>query len=182
MKTVQIIIIMLAAFSASMRAQSLERNVIAAGGKTKIAGNIMLEYTIGETFVKTLSSPSNKITQGFHQPTVTVTRVMNEQEAPAVIEDAAERTTAGLATEANNFKVEIFPNPATDYIMVRTETVSQISTLTLIDISGKLVYSGKLNETEKRIDLGFLPNGKYFLSVRNEDGSINESFKLIKVN
>jgi hypothetical protein len=152
--------------------------VIAAGGKTKIAGDIMLEYTVGEPFVKTLSSANNKITQGFHQPVVIVSRVVNEDENEVIPEAA--RTTDKLP--ATDFKVEVFPNPATDYIMVSAKAKTENTTLMIVDISGSRVYSGSLQEAEQRIDLSFLANGKYFLIVRSEDGSINESFKLIKTN
>jgi hypothetical protein len=173
-----IIILIALCFATGAHAQTIGNKVIAAGGKTKVAGNVMLEYTVGEPVVKTFSSANNKITQGFHQPTITVARVLNNED-PDIIPDAARTTTV---QPLNDFKVEVFPNPATDYIMVNSEATAPNTTWMLVDISGSVVYSGKLNEAENRIDLSRLANGKYFLTVRSEDGSINETFKLIKTN
>ncbi|WP_162946491.1 T9SS type A sorting domain-containing protein [Chitinophaga barathri] len=48
----------------------LVREVVASSGGTGTAGNIQLDYTIGEPAVITLSAGNITLSQGFHQPEV----------------------------------------------------------------------------------------------------------------
>ena len=182
MKTAIIAIVILC-FGAASQAQTISNKVIASGGKTKTAGNIMLEYTVGEPFVKTLSSANNKITQGFHQPTITVTRLMNGEEIPEATADVEERTTTGQSQNFESFKVEVFPNPATEYVKVRLEESSPSECyLFLSDASGKLINTMRLTETETTLDFTRIATGNYILVVKTADGTVNESFRVAKVN
>jgi len=53
-------------------AQQLTPTVIASAGASFQAATFSIDYTLGETFITTLSNGSNILTQGFHQPSVTV--------------------------------------------------------------------------------------------------------------
>jgi hypothetical protein len=54
-------------------AQTLSPSVIASAGNSFSSAQFSLDYTLGETFVTTLSNESNILTQGFHQPQAGVT-------------------------------------------------------------------------------------------------------------
>jgi hypothetical protein len=52
----------------ALTAQQLTPSVIATSGSSFQSSEFSLDYTLGETFVATLSNGSNVLTQGFHQP------------------------------------------------------------------------------------------------------------------
>ena len=60
--------IVLALFVTPFFAQSLSPSVIASAGSSFTSAQFSMDYTLGETFVTTLSNGSNILTQGFHQP------------------------------------------------------------------------------------------------------------------
>jgi hypothetical protein len=60
--------IILALFITPVCAQSLSPSVIASAGSSFTSAQFSMDYTLGETFVTTLSNGSNILTQGFHQP------------------------------------------------------------------------------------------------------------------
>lgn len=63
----------------------------------------------------------------------------------------------------------LFPNPAKDDIMVHTAT--QPGAAALLDLNGRLLWSGALPVGETRINLRHLPAGIYLLRIiREEDG------------
>jgi hypothetical protein len=171
------IIILLIAFSFNANAQSIHRSVIGAAGKTATAGNVILSGTVAEMSTATLNAPSAKITQGFHQGNLTIARIT----AGEIIEEDQElkREQPGFAAE---FKVEVYPNPATDYINIRTSG-NDIRTMAMIyDATGKMIRLITLDGLENRVDFTDFAEGKYIVSVKAEDGTINESFRIIKVN
>lgn len=63
----------------------------------------------------------------------------------------------------NKNKLNVFPNPTNNFINI--ETTEQIESLTIIDITGRLV----LLENNKVIDLSMLNAGIYFLRVKTNN-------------
>ncbi|WP_312766401.1 T9SS type A sorting domain-containing protein [Epilithonimonas sp.] len=66
-------------------------------------------------------------------------------------------------SEISKLNIKVYPNPATDYIIV--ENLKTNSNIELIDSSGKLIktISNKVSKTE--INIKNLPSGIYFLKV-----------------
>lgn len=183
MKKIFHIILLFHAVLASASAQSIEKMVIAAGGKGLTAGNVKLDFTVGETFINTMSQVNNSITQGFHQPNLYVARIADPEDTTVVFSDDITETLSEQPVIANNFKVEVFPNPATDHINIRMNELNNLKCfMFLSDTSGKLIEIKQLSQSESRIEFSTLPNGNYLVTVKSEDGLINESFKIIKVN
>lgn len=54
--------------AAVVSAQSLSPSVIASAGGSYASNQFSLDYTLGETFITTLTASNNILTQGFHQP------------------------------------------------------------------------------------------------------------------
>lgn len=82
--------------------------------------------------------------------------------------------TATLSVENTvNKKIKIYPNPATDFIKIETESEAQI---TIFDQSGKLVKTEK--SRNKMINITSLPVGNYVIVV--DDGKEKQSIKLLK--
>lgn len=78
-----------------------------------------------------------------------------------------------LATAETNSGLTVYPNPAVDFIHIKT-TRLDIEKVFIFDLSGKLI----MTETAKDINISHLPTGNYVLSIKTYDGI--KSFKVIK--
>lgn len=61
--------------------------------------------------------------------------------------------------------VSIYPNPASDVVMIKSDGIYDYS---LVDLFGKVVYSGTMLSGSQSIDLRMLPSGSYFIHINNE--------------
>ena len=68
--------------------------------------------------------------------------------------------------EVDALEMSVYPNPATDFIMVNVETQDFVS-LQIYDVMGRNV----LTTTETAIDLRSMEAGVYFVAVRSENAS-----------
>jgi len=78
----------------------------------------------------------------------------------------------------NSEQFSIYPNPATDEIIIRSENSSSMD-LSIYGIEGKLVLQKQLKHQENHIDISALPEGIYAVSIRSSQGIVQK--KLIKV-
>jgi len=78
---------------------------------------------------------------------------------------------AGSASSVNNAEnapVHIYPNPATDHIVVAGNATGEASTYRVLNAQGQLVKTGKLSGTPTTINVADLPVGLYNLVVLNK--------------
>jgi Leucine-rich repeat (LRR) protein len=64
-----------------------------------------------------------------------------------------------------NYKVDLYPNPAPAEIQIKFQWPSNSRTAALHDVSGREVMSTYANETEQSIDISALPAGNYILNI-----------------
>jgi hypothetical protein len=75
--------------------------------------------------------------------------------------------SCGLTVEENaEPQVSVYPNPATEFLNI--EISDEQMNYSLSDISGKLVDSGILGQGINAINVGGLPTGVYFITLKNE--------------
>ena len=139
-----------------MYCQSIRPSVVANAGDVFKTGSFSIEWTLGELATETISSPSHKITQGFHQGNLIISGVDNPK-------------ISGL---------NLFPNPIESLLNIQNIT-DQILTYDLIDLSGSLIQSGKIQIGMNSLDLATLISGKYILNVVS-DKSVS-SYKIEKI-
>lgn len=72
-----------------------------------------------------------------------------------------------------------FPNPFSDKLTVNNQSANESVLLNIFDISGKLVYSGQLNNKINEIDLSSFVSGVYIMKVTSNDNA-SKVLKLIK--
>jgi hypothetical protein len=80
-----------------------------------------------------------------------------------------------LVLDKTNFefkKISLYPNPTNSVLNI--QTLEQIKTVTITDISGR-VSSFKALDT-KTIDVSSLPNGIYFVAIQTDNGTVREKF------
>jgi PKD repeat protein len=88
-----------------------------------------------------------------------------------------------IITSVNNeitySDISIYPNPATNSIIVNTKQLENNFTIHIYDITGRLIKSEKENAAkETLIDISSIENGIYFLTVT--DGKQTSTKKFIK--
>lgn len=76
-----------------------------------------------------------------------------------------EITTATVDIESNEF-VQVYPNPARDHIVVKTDRPTK---LTLANIQGQVFSQQEQLSTETTLDISMLPTGLYFLISEGGD-------------
>lgn len=95
---------------------------------------------------------------------------------PVSISAQAERQSVGV-------KVQVYPNPATEYISIKLETV-QIAdvNISLHNIIGNVVEAEPevVEEREIRFRIKDLPVGYYLVSVRDKKGGSTGTVKFLK--
>jgi hypothetical protein len=141
-------------------------SVIAAAGGISKGGTIILEWTVGEPAVETLSSSSSLYTQGFHQPLLQVQKLSNQGDV-AALKNA----------------INVYPNPATSVINMQLEKASETGLLvSLIDGGGKVVFNNLLppNSTFLKINVVRLSQGAYILRITDAKGTMQSDYKIIK--
>jgi hypothetical protein len=70
--------------------------------------------------------------------------------------------------------IKVYPNPFNDHIFVQTE---YRGTVTIVDISGKIIYQSVLSEGLNEISTKHFPKGIFFIRIENKN---IHPFKLIK--
>jgi hypothetical protein len=153
-------------FSASMaRSQQLNPSVMAADGGISKAAGISLEWTLGETFVESISTTDRLYTQGFHQP------VLFAKNFPV-----AEQPVLG-------YVITVAPNPVESVLtaIIASPTNEKIY-LTLIDFTGRRfsvpTAYGKFSTV--KMDMSGKISGIYLLEIRNVSGQLIKTYKIIK--
>lgn len=70
-----------------------------------------------------------------------------------------------LSTNVENLKanVQLFPNPSSEYVQIRTEY--NFKEIQITDITGKSTNNFKVSKNTGRIDLSNLPAGQYYLKM-----------------
>lgn len=77
-------------------------------------------------------------------------------------------TVTSVYTHENS-TLKIYPNPAKDRVRVEWNAKER-ATLTLLDISGKVIQSQTLNQNYSDIDVSRLSNGIYLIQVQSAEG------------
>lgn len=158
MKTI-LLFISLILTAASVFGQSIELEVITGHGDIYQAANGSdLHFTLGEVMVQRYDN-GEILTQGFHQ---------TYEEATPVFE-----------TPKRNIEIKAYPNPATDWVAVETDSNEKLY-LQLFNTNGQLLYNAEMTNQTETLDVSNLPGGMYYLNVADKEGLI-QSFKLQKV-
>jgi hypothetical protein len=73
--------------------------------------------------------------------------------------------------EETTSRFNVYPNPASDVLMLQGINLSQVS---ILDISGKVIES--FNSIQQRIDVSHLAPGVYFVQANTEQGMEQKKF------
>lgn len=126
--------------------------------------NIILDYTLGNWTVLNMENSNSQIGTGIFNEGYLVT---NTQEA---IPD--------------NFQMRYYPNPALDYLYIRSEEkYDQIKSYKVFDQNGKLVSRDlwPSNSKEIGIDLSNFTSEAYMLTIYGHEQVVLKTVKFIKI-
>lgn len=87
-----------------------------------------------------------------------------------VMTDLSNLGTKDISTKINS-EVSIFPNPATDFIEIKTK--ENVKSVQIFDASGKLV---KKLGNETKVDVRELEKGNYVMSISTSDSVVSKKF------
>lgn len=137
------------------------QEVIATGGKTDKISDYSIDWTIGETIISTGISGELFLTQGLHQPRLSVTTLDKTPES-------------GI-----NFNV--FPNPTSDILHIHSENFQDAISISLHTLSGKLLMKKAFSTKTMEMSLHQLPSGTYFLKIFGKKQKALSTFKILKM-
>ena len=92
-----------------------------------------------------------------------------------------ECSVTALSENQNKYSVTIYPNPATDQVSIDFGQTVAATSVMLFDLTGKLVYSETIDNTDSQthtINLSSLRKGLYLIRISNDRFSVTE--KVIK--
>lgn len=149
-----------------VNAQSLDNWVIGSGGESAINSGMQLSWTLGEPNTATISKAGFMVTEGFQQSYLEVRELLLFKPA------------------TNDFKIQVFPNPASDHVQVNfRDKLPRDFDLRLLDAKGTLLqFQQYQSATEVSINLEGLPAAIYLISIQINDQvpSLPHSYQIIK--
>jgi hypothetical protein len=144
--------------------QSFDRSVLASDGATSSTGAITLDWTLGELATTTIITQNGMLTQGFHQPTLSVSKVLTSNKL------------------ADYYQIQVMPNPVSTYLNVHVKSELENTLMVdLLDLNGKVVKREELlfPYNPVQFDMGTYPSGLYVVRVMTDK---NEPIKMFKIN
>ena len=134
------------------------QEVLSSQGELYTSDNLIMDYTLGEIFIETVSSESHTLTQGFHQTSWSFLGQVNHKE---------------------DYRATVFPNPSIDQLNIEAYDFQDVS-YTLFDANGKLLRQGQLQSQLTELDVRSLAAGHYSL-ILSSDVERLKTFKLVKL-
>lgn len=142
-------------------AQSLSSELFSTFGGESKSDYIQMLYSGGEPITSTVRNGNFVFTQGFLQgedPIISSTKENREDD-----------------------KFVVYPNPATDFIVVKTTLYDRDSkSVRLVNLLGATVINRSLLSEEARIDLKNIARGPYLLSLQNGGRNVKTCKIIIK--
>jgi len=145
--------------------QELTLQVLVPAAGEAVSDNINYSQTLGQTAVDLIGSSGFEFTQGFQQPGIKI--------------------TVNTTPEGNG--VDVYPNPATDFINVKLfGDAARNFHIDIINITGTIVKSMTINFITsyfhiQQIGISDLKFGFYFVRITSDDKLINRTFKIEKM-
>ena len=151
----------LALFCIIAVASYAQQSTNASGGKAS-GGSGSASYSVGQVVNATIGGKNGMLTQGVQQAyEISVTTELAE-------------------AKGINLTVSAYPNPTTDYLILKVESDNKANLwYQFFDLHGKLLESKKIESNETSILTSNLLRSTYFLKVTQDNKEL-KTFKIIK--
>ena len=87
--------------------------------------------------------------------------------------------TSGLEKNNESILLNIFPNPTSEILNIKSSTDLNEAGYEIYNVSGVLVLEGSIGAQKNNIDVSKIPPGTYLLRLRNEDFSSTKKFTIL---
>ena len=148
-------------------AQSIAPESVNSAGAKMTQSNGSLSFTVGELVVlQQYDANGNSLGNGFTNAATVSTTVLAIEEPNAAI-----------------LQVDVFPNPTTDLVQIRIkESKLENLKISLTDISGKEIFQGQYRLMQQIIGINTAtyPSGTYFLTLKDLQGIVLGTYKIVK--
>jgi hypothetical protein len=84
-------------------------------------------------------------------------------------------TCVGVSEIALENLVKVYPNPATEWIQISTDSDFIGATVRVFDQKGALVYSGVISNSQEQVQVGNWSKGVYQIFVTHNEKQYNTS-------
>lgn len=138
--------------------QTLKKEIIASAGTSFTSSEVGLSWTIGEPMIATYSNTVH-LFEGFHTP---------EEEI---------NTSIKKLTKSRPFS--LYPNPNNGVFQIELEAYQMPVHYTILNTNGMQIQQGYFSKNTRSFDIGNIPAGVYYLSLRSS--SISESISFVKL-
>ena len=161
-----LILISLCFYSFTLMGQTIERQVLGSGGNTTSSGSLIVTSTIGEVNVQTQVTSSIILTAGYQQ--------------------ANDTNAVSIKKIENVAQIKCYPNPTLDFAKLEiTPNFSAKTAVELYSLEGKLVNNNFIQltsgiESALQIDLTSQASGVYFILIKDLNGNLAQTLKLVK--
>ncbi len=139
-----------------------QESTTASGGEASGDGGTV-SYSVGQVVYGTHSGTTGSVSEGIQQA----------YEISVII---------GLEETGINLNISAFPNPTTDYLILKiADDAHQESrfTITLYDLNGRVIEQQIVVSNETAIDMASLNAATYIIKVTSENEEV-KTFKIIK--
>lgn len=91
---------------------------------------------------------------------------------------AQDRWNMMNTTDYHANQIVVYPNPASEFLWVGSDTSFPIESYNIYDTSGRLIMSKTYDLNEKKIDVSALSSGVYLLKLFNSDAEVTKKIKI----
>ncbi|MDB5226047.1 MAG: hypothetical protein JWN78_240 [Bacteroidota bacterium] len=144
-----------------INAQQIFPDLECSASGTLSNGTTNLYWTIGETIIATLKTPSSSVslTSGFNQNKYVITALSNNLSR----------------------NIKLYPNPANDMLIIQSDNTIKNGRFQLFDLNGKMVKEGDIQNDITKISCSEWTPAMYLLKISNASNSVFGTFKIIKL-
>lgn len=162
MRTLILIIFICFGFGAFLNRNHAQEVMSASGGKST-ENQVNIEWTIGEAFTGTVDGSSIIISQGFHQPKLTVSSIFEHR--------------------LNTITFNAYPNPVRYNLYINAQSDPKDFLITILDNYGSIIHQRQhiLSRDNKEFNFSDYAPGLYFVRIADASNSrVLKTFKIIK--
>jgi hypothetical protein len=145
-------------FSVFVYSQSISKQVIGAAGATQTNSNLRVSFTVGEPVVGIMTAEGIQLGNGYYP--------------------ALDMQTLSIEQPELELSFMLYPNPTSQALYVTHPTLPSFH-LQMVDVNGKQVFSGFINNNEP-LDVTKFAQGIYVVVIENPENNKKNTYKIIK--
>lgn len=138
--------------------QTISKQVIGTAGKTQSNSNLKVSWTAGEPVIGLMTAGGNQLGNGYYP--------------------ALDLQALNVEDNVLDVQLRIYPNPTSQSLYVTHPDMNSFG-ITIVDLNGKLLYSGIINKDEP-LNVSNYTQGLYLVTLENKETNKKNTYKIIK--